>query len=268
MPALGSQLLLAALFVSVGFVGGALVCLWWFEHQKQTLETERKTAAKKPADEGKETTREVVRLLRDRLDGKLVIEIGGKTYNNTKTLSPAQRQDLVKLLPEWAAWLRSDGDISTQPTPKLTALEPEEPPKPPVALPATRMVADVVPPAASNPPVSQSVQPSSRPVVTGPLSPRPIVTGPLTPPKTGDLKLQPSKTIVAQINDVLQEKLPGTPLEGKGIRLAEDIHHCVVVWIGLEHYSGIDVVPDPDIQAAIRSAVTEWEQQTERNLGS
>ena len=255
MPALGSQLLLAALFVSVGFIGGALVCVWWFEHQKQTSENEHKPASKKPEDEGKENLREVVRLYRDRINGKLLIELGGKTHASTKTLSPIQRQDLVKLLPEWATWMRSEGEIMTQPLPSVTYKEPLETPKTPDDLIAARLsTATVQPP-----------QPM-------PISPRPGGTGPLPALALVDAaaaaalaKAQPQKSIVGQINDILQENLPGTPLEAKGIRLSEDLRHGVIVWIGQQRFPGIDTVPDPEIQKAIRSAVSEWEEQAERN---
>jgi hypothetical protein len=253
MPGLENQLLLAALFVSVGFVGGALVCLWWVEHQKENPTSEQKAAAKKPADTAKDNFQEVVRLLRDRSNGKMLIEVQGKTYTNTKTLSPAQRQELVKLLPEWAAWMRSDGEISTQPLSKAIAKETEDAPKTLEDLPATRMVADVMPPS----------QPNLRPIGTGPLLTQPM----MDTAAVKDVKPSAPKSMVAQINDILQERLPGTPLEGKGIRIMEDFRHDVVVWVGQDRFPGIDAVPDPEIQKAIRSASSEWEQLTEKNKG-
>ncbi len=255
MPALGSQFLLAAIFVSVGFVVGALVCLWWFEHQKQTPDIEHKPASKKLAAEGKENLREVMRLLRDRLSGNLLVEIGGKTYTSTKTLSPIQRQELVKLLPEWAAWMRSEGEIATQPLSNATAIEPVETPKIPENLVAARMAPGVV----QTPP---PVQASPRPGGTGPLPALNL----LDPTAVKEVKPLVQKSIVAQINDILQENLPGTPLDGKGIRLSEDLRHGVIVWIGQERFPGIEAVPDPEIQVAIRSAVSQWEALTENRI--
>lgn len=70
----------------------------------------------------------------------------------------------------------------------------------------------------------------------------------------------PSASIVAQINDILQSKLIGTPLEKRGVRLQESSNGGVMVFVGLKIYDGIDAVPDPEVQAIIRQAVAEWEK--------
>lgn len=73
----------------------------------------------------------------------------------------------------------------------------------------------------------------------------------------------PSASIVAQINDILQSKLIGTPLETRGVRLQESSSGGVMVFVGLKIYDGVDAVPDPEVQAIIRQAVAEWEIATE-----
>ncbi|MDI6768809.1 MAG: hypothetical protein QMD04_03950 [Anaerolineales bacterium] len=70
-----------------------------------------------------------------------------------------------------------------------------------------------------------------------------------------------AKSIVAQINDVLQARLPGTPLAAKHVRLGETSGGGVLVYIGTTRYEGIDTVPDPDVVAAIRAAIVEWENE-------
>ncbi len=69
------------------------------------------------------------------------------------------------------------------------------------------------------------------------------------------------KSIVAQIDDVLQIRLAGTPLATKGIRLVETPSGGVLVHVGANSYEGIDLVPDAEATAAIRAAIAEWEKK-------
>jgi len=79
------------------------------------------------------------------------------------------------------------------------------------------------------------------------------------------IAVKPSKplSIVEQINDILQETIRDTPLANRMIRLVEDPREGVVVWIGLDHFPGVDSVPDPEVKAALRKAANEWEKRTE-----
>ncbi len=77
------------------------------------------------------------------------------------------------------------------------------------------------------------------------------------------VKVNKPLSIVEQINDILQETIKDTPLAARMIRLVEDPREGVVVWVGLEHFPGVDSVPDPEIKAALRRAANEWERRTE-----
>jgi hypothetical protein len=69
------------------------------------------------------------------------------------------------------------------------------------------------------------------------------------------------KSIVEQIDEILQEKLARSSSNNKGVRLAEDATHGVVVWIGLEHFNGVDLVTDPEVRALLRESAEEWERR-------
>ncbi len=71
---------------------------------------------------------------------------------------------------------------------------------------------------------------------------------------------QNGKSMVQQIDTVLQKILQGTPFESKKIMLLESPGGGILVKVGNKQYESIDAVPDADIQALLRQAVTTWEK--------
>ena len=66
-------------------------------------------------------------------------------------------------------------------------------------------------------------------------------------------------TIPEKINNILQQQIKGTPLEGKGIAMGEWPGRGVVFMVGLDVYDEIHDIPNPEIRAAIRQAARTWE---------
>lgn len=124
-----------------------------------------------------------------------------------------------------------------------------------------------VPPAPASPPPPPA-QPKPAPVISTSAAPPPVRAAPpqTTTPRPAtiakeDRPAAPVGSIVNQIDSVLQALLAGTPLEERGIFLAQSPEGGVMVYVGLTKYMGIDEVPDPEIKAAIRAAITEWENK-------
>ncbi len=152
-------------------------------------------------------------------------------------LTPEQRQRLVGIVVQLRPWIDNK--------------------------PAPQSAAPIPPPA----PVS-----SPSPLPRVPVAPRPAAsaapTGPRIDPIRGfrslvenDVKkkeLTPLVSVVALIDDVLQRQLINTPLESRGIKLEEGPMGAVMVHVGPVRYNSIDEVPYPEIQAAIRNAIAEF----------
>jgi hypothetical protein len=74
---------------------------------------------------------------------------------------------------------------------------------------------------------------------------------------------QPPASIAVQIDEILQEKLAGTELVGRGIKLLELPGRGLVFIVGLNRYEDVEAVPDPEIRGLIRESVAEWERRQE-----
>lgn len=70
-------------------------------------------------------------------------------------------------------------------------------------------------------------------------------------------------SVVDEVNEILQRKLHGSPMAGKGIHLMENHNQEIRFWVGLESYNDVSEIPDPEVQEMINAAVKEWEKNRE-----
>jgi len=169
-------------------------------------------------------------------DGAFRLDLDG-TRVQAEALAPDQRKRLIEVLNIVRPWL--EGRPAPAPTP------PAQPPAP--------QPAPSVQPQASPPPVQPA--PAAPPPTPQPAAPKPATIA------KEDRPSAPANSIVTQIDAILQTHLAGTPLEERGIFLTQSPEGGVAVYIGLTRYNGIDEVPDQEIKAVIRAAITEWENK-------
>jgi len=165
-------------------------------------------------------------------------------------VSAEQRARLVNVIVQIRPWI--DGKT------------PAAAPSPAVATgPASLVTTDLSPAVAAALPLSmRPVEPTTPPMATKldfGRGFRSMLEKDLSPKKA---ELPPPTSIVSMIDDVLQQKLVGSPLAAKRIRLEEGSLGEVVVFVGAARYSGVDAVPDDDVKALIRSAIADWDKKT------
>ncbi len=219
-------LLVAAVFVIIGFIGGALVTLWWVGREKA------------PAQERPQKAPATVPIPTQPAHAEAALE--------DPPAAPAPQQ-----APRVAA---APPDVllpqpSTNVVPQRAPAQGQKPTPPPPAPAAVRPEPAPAQRQKPAPPPPTSARPERAPAEGQKPGP--------PPPKS-----LPLLSIVEQIDLVFQELLAASELAGQPIRLMEDPVQGVVVRIGSEQYSGVDAVPDPKVSALIRKAVMEWEKQT------
>ena len=180
-------------------------------------------------------------------NGSFVLDLEGKRVDPL-SLSSSQRKRLIDMLNIMRPWLEARSAASSS--------RPTAPPFP------------AVQPTTLNDRLNAigNASPESKPVVPSPAVPPPVqpAPSPAARPSTiakEDRPAAPANSIVSQIDTILQSHLAGTPLEERGIFLTQSLEGGVNVYVGLTRYNGIDDVPDPQIKAAIRAAISEWENK-------
>ncbi|HEX9617507.1 MAG TPA: hypothetical protein VGA03_08815 [Anaerolineales bacterium] len=229
-----ATILLVLISITIGFLLNALVS----------------SMRKNPGDRAAEKVsppdslpKEAVRLWRDRSSQQLRVEAGGKVFLSAEELSEGQRDRLIGLAGDLRRWLAGpDTEFSLVEHPLQAAVQPTP------SLPATTAM-------PSHPVDGEPERPDLNPfkVFTRAFRAVQKPTGEIAP-----------ESIVAQIDTLLQARLEATPLAARGIRLVETAGQGMAVMVGLERYSAVEAVPDPEVRAAIRQAVAEWEARLAR----
>ena len=188
---------------------------------------------------------EVVKVVQDRKSGHIFPEYNGKVVRYPADLTATQRERLAIQLGMVQSWLSPSSTPKEIPVVVQTA--PTIGTGPLVSSTAAAEAGSEALPAV----------PPTQPVRVNPVDmfARALQSEVRTPSVA-------QKSIPAQIDEILQEKLIDSPLAGRGIRLMELPSKGLVVMVGLQQYPGVDEVPDPEIRAIIRQSVADWENRT------
>jgi len=258
-------MIIMAIVAVVAMMLGALLA-WLFSGRGGKADTPERNAPKteikpveKPAPPKPPTPEELLRrrcdeplrLWRDRTSGALLVELDGKMYDSADKLGPEQRQAIPGLMRELGVWLgvvRTPAAPVPPATPAVsTANTPPAANKVAVPTPPHRPTAIPMSPIAASPAETVRPVPADLSAAFTPASKAPV---------------ERPKTMVEQINDLVHEMLPNSPLAGHSIRLMET-PNGLLIWYDLKKFDGIDAVTDPQAQALLRAAVAAWEQRSQ-----
>ena len=167
-------------------------------------------------------------------NGTMTLDLDGQRVRPT-SLSADQRKRLIEMLNIMRPWL--EGRSASVPAPST-------------------------PPHPKPTPAPEPRQSAPAPVIAPPPTPQPATPPtPSTPTNATDEPDSAPRSIVGQINMVLQKRIANTPLASRGISLMESVSGGVNVYVGVQRYEAIDDVPDEEVKSAIRAAIAEWENK-------
>ena len=266
----------ALIFVTVGILVGILIMSLVGDRRRRKDDSEQENKVMEelivPEMPVLPETRfeSIAALYRETRSGKLITDIKGKVYLNRSSIPAEQLRSLQEAASNWQAWLGMPAQPAqvVNPAPAAPVATPEFSPAAPEPVsgmePASPEVSSEETPNSLVPEdeistILPETEAELSPVETTPDLPvtNPVI--PVPPVPTAKVEKPRARTMVGQIDEILQEILPGTIYAGKNIRLSEEFSNGVVVWIGAVKYIGIESVPDPEIKALIQSAVRKWE---------
>ena len=163
-------------------------------------------------------------------NGMLALDLDGARVDPSG-LSSQQRKRLIEMVNLMRPWLEGRPTV-------------------PASSPAT-------PPAPSSPP-------ESAPLISGLPTPKPAPPSSAPKPSTAakdERPATPPNSIISQIDAILQARIAGTSLDGRRVFLAQAPDGGVIVYVGMTRYMSVDDVPDAEVKAAIRAAISEWENK-------
>jgi len=219
----------------VGFILGAIVAVLFREDGDQA-----KSAG---APKGHV---EVLRVWWDKQSESILPEIGGKYPRNAALLTEAQHAHLIRVILSLRQWMGyNPAAAEPEPTPQRAAAAPQ----------ARGAPGEEAPPNIS--PVTAFAESLPKPVgYMDALRSNPFKRPQIASPKTAE-EARP-KSIVEQIDEILQTQIASTPLTARAVALKELPSGGMVIFIGRQQYEGVDAIPDPEIKAAIKRAAQTW----------
>ena len=206
---------------------------------------------------------EVLRVARDNLTGRLLVEVAGQRFTKLSDISdPTLAQAVLTTLHDLQAFAGTPTAPPSSVTSSPTVVASASPivPMPVVPVPTPTPTAPPVPASAPavRPPVAVPTTSAEMPPIPKP-SMNPFKQAQVLRERAKLLEPIPLKSIPEIIDEYLQQKLLGTPHIWRGIRVRSDAKGGVVFDVDGLTYDAVDSVPDEEVRNLIKGAIAEWD---------
>jgi hypothetical protein len=186
---------------------------------------------------------EVLRVLRDNLTGRLMLEIAGKRYASLSEIGQGDvRQALMTTLHDLEAF--AGGALELAPAQRLAE------------------------PAAATAALQTAVAQAARASADKPAEYRPLPAPTMNPFKQMAVLREmaknpppPPKTITEQIDDVLQAHIIGTPMIHRALHVRPGPRGDAIFEADGQSYASVDELPDVEVRDVFRAAIVDWESK-------
>lgn len=200
------------------------------------------------SDDSRAATKNLNRVLslwRDRKGGKLVVDLDGQLYSSAGRMNARQLGALRETFNELHSWVGIDNMVAAAP---IESSPPGE---------KTPIVPAELPPVSYIPISQQDI----RTVKPPSMQLGDILARAINPePKYKGEDSEAPKSIAAQVDEILQERLPASPLQGRSIRLVDVPGRGLIVTVDGKSYEGVSEIPDDEVRKLIQECVAVWEK--------
>ncbi len=183
----------------------------------------------------------------------MILDLDGSYQASAESMTPRQRASILQISKELSSWAAA-GDTASRlaavTRPGLETIKPVAAPAPDGGLPPVKLTPQV---PSSQPPTVKPASVEMGDIFANVISPE---------PKTGLAEEESPKSIVAQVNEILQEVLPKSPFRDRSIKLLEIPGRGMLVMVDGQGYEGVGDVPDPQVRQLIQNCVSEWEKRS------
>lgn len=207
---------------------------------------------------------EIMTILRDVMDGHLIVQMGDKTYQNVNN-DPEFKERFNKVLRELAQVVGKP--VSVQPAPPAPAASvATERPQTIEAEPEAPSLADLMQPDEPAPPRPRPSSPlPAAGAIPGDLPSFKLDDNPYEPPKRGqkkEVKPVPEINIAGAIEAYLQYKINHTPeFQGRSIHIYPSPDGGVSIEVDGRFFDAVGDISDTATREFIANAIQEWQER-------